>query len=252
MVHIIAQCKACNKQLRRSPSSIEPSGNTYCSSSCFAKYSNKHRDTRLSIVRRQKISQKPICANTRCVRRIGIDNKTYCSPECRFESVNRLSKESVLREIKEFFAKRGRIPIKYEIPTLSSRGRRVFGTWNNAIKAAGFVPNQVVFSKKFTANDGHKCDSLSEKIVDDWLFARSIKHETQVKYPWNNHMTADFKIGDFWVELFGLSGQLKKYDILMQEKLKLIKKHNLKLISLYLTDIFPVNKLEEKLGVLQK
>lgn len=197
-----------------------------------------------------KLSKKPICANIGCQKQIGLDNKIYCTPKCRFESENRLSKESVLREIKEFFVKWGRIPIKYELPTLSSRGRRVFGTWNKAISAAGFVPNQVVFSKKFTANDGHICDSLSEKIVDDWLFVRNIKHEVHVRYPWNNHMSADFKVGEHWIELFGLTGQLKRYDSLMEEKLKLVKEYKLKLISLYLSDIFPVSNLDTKLKLL--
>ncbi|KKU05326.1 MAG: hypothetical protein UX08_C0007G0023 [Candidatus Collierbacteria bacterium GW2011_GWB1_45_35] len=65
-------------------------------------------------------------------------------------------------------------------------------------------------------------------------------------------MSADFKIGKYWVELFGLTGQLKKYDSLMRTKLELIKQYNLKLISLYLSDIFPVNHLDKKLSLLRK
>jgi hypothetical protein len=45
-----------------------------------------------------------------------------------------------------------------------------FGSWNNAIRLAGFEPNSVIFSKKFLAKDGHVCDSYAEKIIDDWLF----------------------------------------------------------------------------------
>jgi len=64
-------------------------------------------------------------------------------------------------------------------------------------------------------------------------------------------MSADFKIGDYWVEFFGLAGQLKSYDQLMKIKLKMVKEYKLNLISLYLSDLFPNNHLKEKLGVLQ-
>ncbi len=137
--------------------------------------------------------------------------------------------------------------MKNELPALCSRGRHGFGTWNQAIQAAGFIPNEVIFSKKFTANDGHICDSLSEKIIDDWLFARKITHEIHVKYPWDNGMSADFKVGEYWVEFFGLAGQLKRYDSLKKDKIALIKKYKLKKVHLYLSDIFPINKLDKKL-----
>ena len=154
--------------------------------------------------------------------------------------------------IQKFQQDKGRIPTKAELGHLNRPARNNFGTWNNLIKVAGFTPNEVIFSKKFTANDGHICDSLSEKIVDDWLSARKIEHQTQVKYPWNNGMSTDFKVGEYWVELFGLTGQLKKHDSLMRTKLQLIKHYNLKLISLYLSDLFPTNRLEEKLSILRK
>jgi hypothetical protein len=64
------------------------------------------------------------------------------------------------------------------------------------------------------------------KIVDDWLSSRNVKHQVHVKYPWLNGMSADFKVGEFWIELFGLSGQFAKYDELMNTKLKLIKNTN--------------------------
>lgn len=85
-----------------------------------------------------------------------------------------------------------------------------------------------------------------QKIIDDWLTARKIVHERNIPYL-NTRFTADFKIGDILVEFFGLHGQLKRYDFLMQKKLRLIKKYKLKLISLYPEDIFPSVKLQEKL-----
>jgi len=198
------------------------------------------------------VLEKPTCANPSCHKQIGLENIIYCSSKCRFIDINEKSKKYVIQEINKFFKSYGRVPIKYEMPNLSSRSRHCFGTWNKAIKAAGFIPNEVIFSKKFTANDGHICDSLSEKIVDDWLYARNIKHEVHIKYPWKNGMSADFKVGEYWIELFGLTGQLKAYDGLMNQKLSLISQYKLKLIALYLSDIFPVNRLDVKLNLLQK
>lgn len=142
--------------------------------------------------------------------------------------------------------------MKKDLWKLNRLTRKFFGTWNGAIKAAGYEPNPVRFAKQFTANDGHRCDSLSEKIVDDWLYARKINHEIKVKYPWNNGMSADFKVGDCWIELFGLVGQLETYDRLMKIKLEKIQQNHLKLISIYLSDLFPKNHLEDKLGALQR
>lgn len=249
---VISSCKTCGKEVRRLESTIEPSRNIFCSSSCSITFSNTHRVTKLILAKRKRSLEKPMCANSSCNKRIGLENKIYCSSSCRFHSENEKNKKRVVAEIKNFFKKFGRIPIKYEFPNLSSRGRHGFGTWNKAVKSAGFVPNEVIFSKKFTANDGHRCDSLSEKIIDDWLSARNIKHEIHVRYPWKNGMSTDFKVGEYWIELFGLTKQLKSYDNLMRTKLELIKQHNLNLISLYLSDIFPVSRLDKKLSPLRK
>jgi len=139
-----------------------------------------------------------------------------------------------------------RIPYKKEWQHYGAVRLR-FGTWNKAIKIAGFDPNPVMFAHKHTAKDGHKCDSLSEKIIDDWLFAKNIRHERNYPYPGNEGFTVDFKIGNNWIEFFGLSGKLKWYDELKRRKLKLARKFNLKVIELYPKDIFPIDKLDNKL-----
>lgn len=152
--------------------------------------------------------------------------------------------------IRDFYFKTGRIPTKREFNTHWQSFRRVFGTWNNAIKASKLEPNPVMFAKKYIANDGHKCDSLSEKIIDDWFYARGIKHEINYPYPGGDGFTADFKVGDFWIEFFGLSGEHKRYDQLKKQKLRLIQKYKLKLIEIYPKHLFPKSKLSELLGIL--
>jgi transposase len=160
------------------------------------------------------------------------------------------TKKQIIQFIKTFYATNGRIPYKKEA-TYYKASRNRFGTWNNAIKAAGYDPNPVRFANKYIANDGHRCDSLAEKIIDDWLYAKNIPHETKVPY-YQNRMTADFKVNDYLIEFFGLKGQVKSYDRLVKEKEKLWKKRKLKAIAIYPEDLFPKSRLEKVFASLMK
>lgn len=89
------------------------------------------------------------------------------------ESRTIYSKENLIEKIKEFVQKEGRIPAKNEFaknPLYPNHTtcRDHFGTWNNAIKSAGYKPNEQWFfsSKDLYAKDGHLCNSISEIIVD--------------------------------------------------------------------------------------
>jgi len=120
-----------------------------------------------------------------------------------------------------------------------------FGNWNKAIIAAGFTPNPVLFSRKHIAKDGHTCDSFAEKIIDDWLFEKNIAHERNKKYPDNPKLTTDFVTEKYWIEFFGLIGELKEYDKVLRKKYKLAKKYDLPFKAVYPKDIFPINRLSE-------
>lgn len=210
----------------------------YCSHSCSVTVNNKLHPRNPGIIK--------ICA---CCGKKFKSREKYCSRKCKNLGES-ISAEDLIDKIKDFVKKKGRIPFKQEF-IHSHAARLRFGTWNKAIKIAGFDPNPVMFSKKYIANDGDKCDSLAEKIIDDYLFARHIAHVRNFPYPGSNRFTVDFKVGDFWIELFGLSGQLERYDELMLQKLEIARKYKLKLIKLYLSDLFPKNKLNNKLTFLK-
>lgn len=229
----------CNKIFKRQPHDIPLSGICFCSSSCAAIVNNPK-----SPKRHPKIRICPICGTRFASRR------KYCSTKCQ-PKPQKIPKKQIINEIKKFYKNNGRIPVKREYYH-SKAARFRFETWNKAIKAAGFEPNPVLFAKKYTANDGHKCDSLSEKIIDDWLHARKIKHQTNVVYPENKSLTTDFVIGDNWIEFFGLNGELKSYDRIKEKKLKIAKKFNLRLIPIYPQDLFPKSKLDKILNNLNQ
>jgi len=237
----------CNKGIAKREGDIKKVKLSFCSHACSATYNN--------YIRQKSIKLKK-CRRVDCYNFVHGSRKetVYCSDDCAH--IDRLGKtsyspEKIVETIRAFFDHQGRIPTKNDLMYLYRPARKFFTTWNQAVISAGFDPNPVRFAKHFIANDGHPCDSLSEKIVDDWLYARKIPHEVKIKYPWNNGMSADFKVDKWWIELFGLCGQLKTYDGLLKVKLQKIKEYKLSLISIYLSDLFPVNKLEHKLKILK-
>lgn len=234
---------SCNKFIFRCPSEIPVSGTSYCSCSCAAIVNNR------KFPKRKPVIKKEILKTCKSCFKEFYDNKTrkYCSPAC-FSKRPIFPAEKIIEEIQQFYNQNGRIPVKREYHAYRAARFR-FGTWNNAVKAAGLDPNPILFAKKYFANDGHRCDSLSEKIIDDWLFARKVVHQKSVPYL-NTLFTADFKVEDTFIEFFGLHKELKRYDQLMKTKLQIIKKNNLKLIAIYPKDIFPKSRLNEILGAI--
>ena len=159
-----------------------------------------------------------------------------------FQFQVKYSDEDLLDKIRDFYTQNGRIPLKREFNALRIYTIR-FGSWNKAVKKAGFETNPVLFSKRFVANDGHVCDSFTERIIDNWLSANNITHERNTRYG-KTKFTADFKIGsDIFIEFFGLAGVQKTYDKNIEKKRLLAKEMNCRLIEIYPNDIYPENKL---------
>lgn len=252
MKSIIVRCSndECHTVFRRKPSAIQPSGLTFCSHHCAAGYTNTHRINPMSIRRNARVQQQPKCRNPLCNNKLPLERFTFCSIKCRVECAQANDRVFVVEKIRNFVSKSGRIPVKYELPGLYSKARMGFGTWNKAIEAAGYDPNPVMFAKHYLAKDGHNCDSMAEKIVDDWLYTHRVDHRIHVPYPWHNGMKCDFLVGDTWIEIFGLEGNVARYDKLKKEKLELVRKYNLKILQLSLKEVYSPRKLESKLMTL--
>jgi len=223
----------CNNVFKRKPSDIRSSYN-YCSRSCAVVVNNSKVPKRKKII----IKARCKCCGKKFIQK---EQAIYCSRKCK-DNDQIINNEEILKQIRDFYKRHNQIPLKREFAHYdAARGR--FGTWNKAIEAAGFEPNPVMFAKKHIANDGHKCDSFAEKIIDDWLASRKIKHERSVSYPKDKSLTVDFVIGHNWVEFFGLAGVINDYDKLIKKKRRLCEKANLPLIEIYPKDLFPVNNL---------
>lgn len=202
----------------------------------------------MSIRRIAKLEKQPKCKNPLCHKKLQLERFQFCSMKCRGEHAKVKDKVFVIRTIRKFFTDNGRIPIKYELTRIYSRARVGYGTWNKAIIAAGYDPNPVMFAKHYLAKDGHKCDSMAEKIVDDWLSTHQIEHQIHIPYPWHNGMKCDFLVDDTWIEIFGLAGEHKRYDQLKKIKLALAKDYNLNILALSLSDVYKSTDLNKKLS----
>lgn len=238
-------CQTCGKTVRRTPKETGASKTRrfFCDTSCAAIFNNHLR------IRHKKPLKA--CSAENCNSIVKDRHSRYCSRKCgatprrrTLESI----REEVLSSIKKFNETNGRIPVKKELNAQYRKARTVFGTWNKAIKAAGYKPNPVMFANKYIAKDGHKCDSLAEKIIDEWLYSKGIHHDRSVPYPEDYKLTCDFVINKTFIEFFGLKGEVKRYDRLVTLKRRLSKKYKLKLIELKPAHLFPKNKLDEVLG----
>lgn len=222
--------KGCKNRLKRAPHSI--SLHNYCSRSCAVTVNNTRFSKRVAVIRK--------CAY--CYARLFKYGRIFCSFKCRGKA-QAIKEEEIIDQIRMFYKSQGRIPLKREFKHYSAARMR-FGTWNKAIEAAGFKPNPVMFSDNCVANDGHTCNSIAEKIIDDYLYEKGIVHERNVLYP-KGIYTADFRIGNKLIEYFGLAGEHKRYDELRKIKKKMAKKYKLDLVEVYPKDLYPHSKLDK-------
>jgi len=156
----------CRKTIKRDKKEIPASGMSFCSRSCSAIVNNSRFPKRKPFIKKCQFCGKDFYSLTR---------RKYCSVKC-YPRRQVFPKEKIIEEIQQFYNQQGRIPFKKEYFHWKAARMR-FGTWNKAITASGFAPNPVLFANKHTAKDSHICDSLSEKIIDDWLFAKKVIHE---------------------------------------------------------------------------
>lgn len=162
--------------------------------------------------------------------------------------ISKYTKENLLEKIKDFHKRNGRMPLKREF-NMHHEFKRHFKSWNSAIREAGFKPNPELFAHKFTAKDGHRCDSFTEKVIDDWLYRNKIPHQRNFPYQ-KTRMTADFLLpNNRIVEFFGLAGEQKVYDKIISRKRDLAKRLHLHLIEVYPKDIYPQNHLKRLLSI---
>ncbi len=114
-----------------------------------------------------------------------------------------------------------------------------FGSWLQALILAGVLKDgthQTSRGVRCIAIDGHICNSLAEKTVDDWLYSHDISHEKEPLYPYHARlnpykMRADWKTQDILIEYAGLMDE-PDYAAKMKAKQEIAIEFGLSLIIL--------------------
>ena len=138
-------------------------------------------------------------------------------------------------------------PLSYHSPMKSYK--EVFGSWFKVLIAAGVLENdaqKMNFGYRCLANDGHECNSLAEKSIDDWLHLNNIPHEKEPAYP-TGFFRGDWKVDKIFIEYWGLRGN-EDYDNKIFIKREVLKDYNIPLIEIGLNDL---PNLDMKLKVLR-
>ena len=244
----ILECENCGKKIIRTPHAISP--HNYCSHSCAVIVVNKDWSDR----RNGAILKCANCKKNFKKWLIG-SNKKYCSKLCQTEDTL-YTKEKLLKIIKNMAKKLKRVPTRREFwGGVDKACVRLFGSWNKAVSVAGLIPNRSHDNRMYKriiskAKDGHLCDSVSEVLIDNWLYKNKIIHEKDIQYP-STHHKADWKLfskdKQIFVEYFGLANDSPRYDRSIKEKKMLCKRQNISLIPVYPKDLYPKIYLENNL-----
>lgn len=236
---LLCENDLCRKGFYRNKSAVLR--HNYCSQSCAATVNN------------YKFPKWPIRHCKICKNVVKREGTPYCSIGCGRVGRLKYTKEEILEVIRKYNRETGRTPAKREILDISNCAANLFGVWNNAIIAAGLIPNRSHDHRMYRrivtkARDGHICDSISEAIIDNWLGKYRVFHRRDVPYPETNHK-ADWALGEnVFVEYFGLAGDSPRYDRSIRKKRGLCRKSGIKLIEITAKDLYPVNRIEQKLG----
>lgn len=265
-------CENCNKEItvRKTDYDKSKSKNFFCGNSCSATYNNskriiseehkKHTSESITAYHKKRIKNGEshglkLKIEKTCLvcgkKYLGIKKRKVCSIECsriyQFGSLP-LTKEEAIKAIQIIAEKENHTPSSKQVSRkLHHAIKKYFKSWNEGMKELGLEPNtQWMIRKNFACADGHKADSISEKIIDDWFNENNLKHERWKNYPEGKY-TCDFYLVDYdiWVEYFGLINEHRDYDLTVEKKRELIQKHNLKFIEIKPENLYPENKLDE-------
>ena len=224
----------------------------FCCKSCSAKYNNIHRNKDVYLKVKETWSIKlqiegkecAFCGNVFTTKN---NKQVFCSSECREKSYG--SKEELIEWANDFVKNNGFVPTSKISRRMTRLAKENFGSWNNFIKELGYEPRKQMYGKgSYLCKDGHISDSISEIVIDNWLFENNIKHERRKIYP-NSKKDCDFYLSDYdiWIEFFGLLGEDDKYDKTAEEKRMIARENGINMLEITAKDLFPKNKLEEKI-----
>jgi hypothetical protein len=102
--------------------------------------------------------------------------------------------------------------------------------------------------ERIKCKDGHMVRSYYERAFDNYMHKEGIEHEYDVRLPFNKRYMADFKVGDVYVEIWGMMSW-KKYREGRKKKLMLYEENGATLLEVFPEDF---KQLENKITELKR
>lgn len=190
------------------------------------------------------IYNKNIIKNTAKKYRIFRDNKFK-------KNIKKYTKESLLESLQQGILEAGRVPMLCEFPQYGIpcevTYRRYFGSVTKAVELLGYDRPHYEFlitsGEVLYDDQKNPCYSITEQRISNFLIAKGYPIEKEYLYsnviknePRCKTKRFDWKIGDYYIEYFGLMGY-HGYEESVQVKLELCKNYNIKLLPLFPDDM---------------
>jgi hypothetical protein len=115
---------------------------------------------------------------------------------------------------------------------------------DSGVLGEGWRPSYGTYT---VAEDGHRCRSLMERFIDDFLSSHAIDHEPEPDYPFDQELNprggfrADWLIDGVLVEAAGMMGRAE-YRLKMETKKTLAQRHGLELVIIQDADLVNLAK----------
>ena len=147
-------------------------------------------------------------------------------------------------------ARRILTPREPDVMMSAMRPNRPLRSWIDWLEAAevltdGYRAGRGTWTR---ATDGHRCRSLFERHVDDFMSLHGIAHEVEPAYPLDQELNttglrADWKLADgTFVEALGLANN-PQYDAKWRRKQELAHMHGIRLVGLFPDDLVRLRQL---------
>lgn len=151
-------------------------------------------------------------------------------------------------ELKRLYVQEGKSII--EIGDLFGISPSTVAEW---LERIGIERREVLFGYKesLRCSDGDRVRSTYERRVDNWLYENGIPHAYDQQLPGANYR-CDFKVGDTYIEIWGIVGYGPYEDRMEQEKVPYYEENRLARIDLFPEDFDSKHSFTRKLGPLLK
>lgn len=216
-------CPICGEQFTVKMSNVQRGWGKYCSKACANKA--------LEVSHYKKCPQ---CGKVFVGDKDNWTKQKYCSKECMKEAFRNPIDEELLRKL-------------YIDDELTSREiGQIVGRSNKVVldylKYYGIAvrPDGIRNRERIKCADGHLVRSYYERAFDNALYRSGLEHEYDPRLPFAKRYMADFKIGDVYVEIWGLMG-VKQYRENRERKIQLYRENGCKLLEVFPEDFKSIN-----------